>query len=62
MIGNNVRVIRAGDLKAVQGELRQMNSEGATVYRSDGMPEQRGALFLPMHTIVEIVDLGRSYR
>ena len=61
MIGNNVRVIRTGDLVAVQGELRELRQEGVTVYRNAGPPETQGALFLPMHTVVEIVDLGRSY-
>lgn len=62
MIGNNVRVIRAEGLVAVQGELHAVKPEGITVYRNCGLPEQWGALFMPMHTVVEVIDLGRSYR
>lgn len=61
MIGNRVRVITEGDRRsAVEGTLQRLDAAGATVWRTDGMPEAQGAVFIPMRRVVEIVDLGRE--
>jgi hypothetical protein len=59
MIGNYVRVIREHE-NAVQGVLKTCDGAGVVVYRTEGLPEMQGNLFIPMGRIVEIVDLGRA--
>lgn len=58
MIGNRVSVVRTAGGR-VEGELRHLDPAGATVYRNDGTSDGQGNLFVPMHTIVEIIDRGR---
>ncbi len=63
MIGNRVRVITNDGFPAsgaVEGNLKRVDAAGAVVWRTDGMPEAQGNLFIPMHRIREIVDLGRA--
>lgn len=64
MIGHDVRVLFTDDTAALEGELRQLDQAGATVYRHGtyGLPETQGNVFVPMHRVKEIIDLGRTYR
>jgi hypothetical protein len=62
MIGTRVRVLTNDGWPssgAVEGVLHKLDAAGATVYRTDVMPESQGNLFIPMQRIREIVDLGR---
>jgi len=48
-------VVVAGDrTKSPEGVLERLDAAGA--------PETQGALFIPMHRIVEVVDLGQPRR
>lgn len=58
MVGNRVRVI-TNDGRVVEGNLHKLDTAGAVVWRTDLMPEVQSNLFVPMHRIDEIVDLGR---
>jgi hypothetical protein len=59
MIGNRVRVILVSSV--VTGILHKLDQTGAMVYREhELLPEARGLVFLPMHRIIEIIDLGRA--
>lgn len=60
MIGNRVRVVTVDGTGSVVGTLHKLDPAGAYVYRECSIPEGRGAVFIPMHLISEIVDLGRA--
>lgn len=63
MIGNRVRILTNDGFPssgAVEGILHKLDASGAIIYRQDVMPEAQGNLFVPMHRIREIVDLGRA--
>lgn len=63
MIGNRVRVVTNDGMPAsgaVEGNLHKLDIAGATVWRTDLMPEAQGNVFIPMQRIQEIIDLGRS--
>jgi len=63
MIGNHVRVLTNDGFPssgAVEGNLHKLDVAGATVWRTNVMPEAQGNVFIPMHRIKEIVDLGRA--
>ena len=57
MVGNRVRVILNDG--SVTGELRRLDAAGVVVYRDQGIPEAIGNVFIPMHRVKEVVDLGR---
>jgi hypothetical protein len=62
MIGNRVRLLTSDGYPtsgAIEGILHKLDEAGATIYRMGAMPEAQGNLFVPMHRIREIVDLGR---
>lgn len=64
MIGNRVRVILADAAGQCYGEVTGILHElaagkGATIWREHSLPEGQGIVFIPMHRIYEIVDLGR---
>jgi hypothetical protein len=59
MQGNRVRMILL-DGNSVTGILHKLDVAGAVVYRDQGIPEAHGTVFLPMHRIQELVDLGRA--
>lgn len=63
MIGNRVRVITSDGYPAsgaVEGNLNKLDAAGAIIWRTNVMPEAQGNIFVPMHRIREIVDLGRA--
>lgn len=59
MIGNRVRVILDGG-REITGTLHRLDAPGATVWREHPLPEGQGTVFVPMHRIHEIIDLGRA--
>lgn len=59
MIGHRVRVILEGG-REITGTLRESIVPGVTVWREHPLPEGQGAVFIPMHRIHEIIDLGRA--
>jgi hypothetical protein len=59
MIGNQVRVLLTDTNNDIGGVLKELDSAGATVYRTDGLPDQNRNLFIPMSRIKEIQDYGR---
>jgi hypothetical protein len=63
MIGNLVRIITSDGYPSsgsVEGTLHKLDVTGAIIWRRGTMPEQQGNIFVPMHRIREIVDLGRA--
>lgn len=64
MIGNRVRLImvnESGPFTEITGVLHELAAgKGATVRRENVMPEGESKVFVPMHRIYEIVDLGRA--
>lgn len=64
MIGNRVRLIMVnqdGPFTEITGTLHELAAgTGATIWRENTMPEGQGIVFIPMHRIYEIVDLGRA--
>ena len=63
MIGHRVRVITNDGSPAsgaIEGNLNKLDAAGAIIWRTNVMPEAQGNVFVPMHRIREIVDLGRA--
>lgn len=64
MIGNRVRLVLTTTPEttpiSITGVLHKLDGAGATVYREGTLPEQQGLVFLPLHRILEIIDLGRA--
>lgn len=62
MIGNRVHILTndGSSPRTVEGNLRKLDTAGAVIWRTDVMPEAQGNVFIPMHRISEIVDLGRA--
>lgn len=61
MIGNRVRLLLVDEPREVTGVLHRLDAgAGATIWREHSLPEGQGIVFIPMHRIYEIVDLGRA--
>lgn len=63
MIGNRVRVTTTALNPAtgsVTGVLKRLDAAGVTLWRDDLMPEQQCNVFIPMHLVEHILDLGRA--
>ena len=63
MIGNRVKVIFVpthNDAHSIVGTLHKLDGAGAIIWRENTLPEGQGNVFIPMHRIHEIVDLGRA--
>jgi hypothetical protein len=64
MIGNRVRLILTSAVGVrmtdIVGTLHKLDTTGAVVWRENVTPEAQGNVFIPMHRIHEIVDLGRA--
>lgn len=67
MIGHRVRIILVPvDLdhparwNEITGTLHKLDQAGAIIWREHSLPEGQGNAFIPIHRIVEIIDLGRA--
>jgi hypothetical protein len=63
MVGNRVRVVTSAISPAtgsVTGVLKRLDAAGVTLWRDDILPEQQHNVFIPMHRVENIVDLGRA--
>jgi hypothetical protein len=62
VIGNRVEIVvyESEEATLITGTLHQLDSLGAVIWRENAMPEQQCNVFIPMHRIHEIVDLGRA--
>lgn len=64
MIGNQVRIflMTGGPGNVIEAELRKLDAAGATIYEHGYNGSGRGTMFIPMHRIDKIIDLGRVPR
>lgn len=60
MIGHRVRIVYADAQYSTTGTLHKLDAAGALIWREGTLPEQQGTIFVPMHRIKEILDLGRA--
>lgn len=68
MIGHRVRLVtqytnadsRIFEREEITGICHSLDRGGVSLWRDDGMPEQSHGVFVPMHRIHEIIDLGRA--
>lgn len=66
MIGHRVRIHISeadrygGRYVDVTGTLHKLDEAGAYIYREHSLLEGQGTVFIPMHRIHEIIDLGRA--